>query len=119
MPHLVTRDSIQQLLNKSDQHRIHTIGHALRAIFLRQTEQERSANLTTVHNTIGFSGPDARTGSLAAKYYMKHKTLQPWMINIWSKEVCGFPRICKYWRQLDQIAKARAAIATMPNLKEG
>lgn len=111
--HIVTRDTLVQMLNDENK-RVHVIGRALTAIFRRQTEDEKRANTTKVHNKIGFSGPDARTGSLSAKYYIGHNTLQDWQVRIWMKEVHGFPRICKYWKQLDQIARERAAVAHHP-----
>lgn len=106
--HIVTRDSLNRMLQ--DEHkRIHVIGHALIVLFNRQTESERAANNTILHNTIGFTGADARTGSLTAKYYLAHKTLLPWQVHKWMKVgKSGYPRIVKYWRQLDQAACARA-----------
>lgn len=84
---------------------MHVVGRALVAIFNRQTEDEKNTNNTNRNNTIGFNGPDARSGSLTAKSYLKNNTLQDWQIDQWLKEDrTGYPRLCKYHRQLNEIA---------------
>lgn len=106
---LVTRASLMILLN-DEAKRQHVIGRALIVLFERQTTSERAANVTNNHNSIGFTGADGRSGCLSAKYYLKHKTLLPWQIDRWMKlGSSGFPRITKYWRQLDEAAKVKAA----------
>ena len=110
MTNIVTRDSLVDLLNKSESKKVEVIGRALVAIFKRQTEVERSANTTNVNNFVGFSGADAQSGSITAKYYIKHKNLLDWQVEKWMKPANnGYPRICKYWQQLDEIAKAKQA----------
>ncbi len=105
---LVTRASLLELLN-DDTKRPHVIGRALVALFHNQTRDEQATNDTKVNNTIGFTGTDARDGSITAKYYIKHKTLLPWQIDNWMKDFRGFPRITKYHRQLNLAAQAKAA----------
>lgn len=105
---LVTRASLLELL-KDEKKRPHVIGRALVALFANQTRTEQAANHTQLHNEIGFSGADARDGSITAKYYIKHKTLLPWQVDNWMKDFRGFPRITKYTRQLNQAAAAKAA----------
>ena len=77
-------------------------------LFNRQTETEKAVNDTQQWNTIGFSGSDAKSGSLTAKYYLKHKTLLAWQLERWLKPGSnGFARLCKYHKQLNQIAESR------------
>ena len=54
-------------------------------------------------NGNGFTGCDARSGSITAKYYLKYKTLQDWQLERWLEK----NRICRYHRQLNEIAIAK------------
>ena len=102
---IVTRDSMAAMLSNPNPAYVQAvIGKALVAIFNRQTEDEKNINDVREHNTIGFSGADARTGSITAKYFLKHKSLMPWQVEKWSKISRGYPRICKYHKQLNEIA---------------
>ena len=59
---------------------------------------------------MGFSGADGKSGSLTAKYFLKHGTLLDWQVERWMKpQRNGYARLCKYHRQLDQIAVAKKA----------
>ncbi len=109
----VTRDSLTALLNDERGHEFvqHVVGKACVGLFNRQTEAEKVDNDTKILNMEGFSGSDARQGSLTAKYYLKHKTLLHWQVDQWTKEWRGRPRLVKYWKQLSQIATAKAARA--------
>lgn len=105
-PKLVTREFLVEQIAKHGAERI--IGRCLVEIYKRQTDEEKSTEQTRFNNGIGFSGVDARVGSIAALYYMHHNTLQPWMVKVWSKVTStGFPKICKYSNQLNQIANAK------------
>lgn len=104
MDKLVTKQSLLKLLEDPIK-RPHVIGRALIVLFNRQTKAEKASNTTDEHNMIGFSGQDAHSGCLTAKYYLTHKTLQPWMVEKWMKVgTRNYPRICKYWKQLNQAA---------------
>ena len=105
----VTRDSLQQMVNNTNPKYVQAvIGRALVAIFKRQTENEQNNNDTHVANNIGFSGSDARSGSLTAKFFLKHKRLEDWMIEKWTKRgQNGFSRITKYARQLNEISNEK------------
>lgn len=84
------------------------LGRALMAIFMRQTESEKSSNHTRLINGIGFAKPDARIGSIGARQYMNGGKLQPWVIDVWLyKAKDDNPRICKYAAQLQEIAEER------------
>jgi small ligand-binding sensory domain FIST len=108
MKAIVTRESLQAMLmsDKAEQ----VVGRALKAIFLaNQTEDERSCNDTKKWNGIGFSGADARSGSITAKYFIKHGKLLQFQVDLWTKrQKNGFARLTKYAAQLNEIAIKKA-----------
>jgi hypothetical protein len=108
---LVTRESLQRMIDEADAvKRMHIVGRALTALFARQTQAEQADNVTKVDNGVGFAGCDSVGGSLTAKSYLARQALQPWQVEKWTRTGSnGFPRICKYAKQLDEIARARAA----------
>lgn len=108
---MITRDSLQQMLdNQNRDYVIKVVGRALVALFERQTREEQATDQTSHNNNVGFTGADARSGSLTAKSYLKNKTLADWQVERWLKKgKSGYSRLCKYWKQLDEIATARAA----------
>lgn len=102
---IVTKD---WLVAKLAEDPVRLIGRALVAIFNQQTAEEQSAKVTKFHNGVGFTKADARTGALGAKYFLKHRTLEPWMLTLWLKpNAKGQPRIVKYASQLDRIARSK------------
>jgi len=107
----ITKRVLEVMINEADLDRkARLIGRACLALFRRQTEDEKNANTTTHTNQRGFTQGDARQGSITAKYFIKHGTLQAWQIELWTRrEARGNMRISKYWRQLDEEAKARAS----------
>lgn len=108
MTHIVTRETLVRLL-QNESRRAEVIGRALVVLFNAQTESEKSANVTNNHNNVGFTSGDAHSGCITAKYYLKHKTLLQWQVEAWMRPgKAGFPRITKYWRQLDRAAQSRA-----------
>lgn len=106
---IVTKDSLRTMLNNPNQvYVMHVVGRALTALFKRQTDDEKSSNDTRVWNTVGFSGADAKSGSLTAKSYLKNKKLEQWQVDKWLKiGKNGYPRLCKYHSQLNEIAKLK------------
>ena len=102
----VTRDSIQRMLdNTNPNYVMAVVGRALTQIHNRQTYSEQETNSTKEHNGIGFAGCDAKSGSMTAKFYIKHKRLEQWMINKWIKKGSnGYARLCKYHAQLNEVA---------------
>lgn len=101
---LVTRESIETMLNCGDKnHVIKVVGRALLVLFNNQTADERALNTTNKDNGIGFTGADARGGSLTAKFYKKHGTLEDWQLEKWLKP----NRLAKYHNQLNEAAKRR------------
>ena len=103
---IVTRESLQQLLeNENPRYVMDVIGRALVHIFNRQTKSEQSSNDTKEANNVGFAGCDARSGSIHAKFYIKNKKLDRWMIDKWlEKGKNDYSRLTKYHRQLNEIA---------------
>ena len=107
---IVTRESLQKMLSDSNQEYIkQVIGRALVVLFNNQTDSEKAVNSTVVHNDTGFTGADAHSGTLTAKYFLKHRTLADWQVENWKKlEKSGFSRITKYHRQLNEAAMLKA-----------
>jgi hypothetical protein len=106
----ITRDSIQQMLNDPrPDFAMHVVGRALVQLYKRQTEEEQRDNETKEYNSIGFAGCDGKSGTLTAKYYLKHKRLEQWMIDKWTKlsERTGYARLCKYHTQLNNIVQQK------------
>lgn len=104
---IVTKESLISLLETKDKSLV--LGRALIALFARQTKDEQKDNATEEYNGIGFTGADGRSGSITAKYFMKHGKLEQWQIDRWMRksQKTGMPRICKYANQLNQIACER------------
>lgn len=111
MPALVTRQTLQAMLDQADeQRRQQIIGRALVILFERQTEVEKQTNDTKEDNGVGFAGCDAKSGTLTAKYFLKHRKLEDWQAEKWLKRgASGFARLTKYHKQLNEAAVARAA----------
>lgn len=108
--HIVTRDSLQELVTRNDQVAMHAIGRALVHLFNRQTQAEQRENTTNIYNSVGFTGADGRVGCITAKYYIKHRRLEDWQMARWLKTNSkGYARITKYWRQIDEEALRRAS----------
>lgn len=99
----VTRKSLQTMLDNPNQKYVAAvIGRALVVLFNNQTRDEQSMNATNKDNGIGFTGADAHSGSITAKYYIKHKTLMDWQIARWTKRgTRGYSRLAKYHKQLN------------------
>lgn len=103
---IVTRDTIRNMLRNDNRAYVEAvIGRALLALLDRQTEDEKIAADTRVWNAVGFSGADAKSGTLTAKFYAKHGKLLDWQVEKWTKPAKnGYPRLCKYAKQLNEIA---------------
>lgn len=106
---LVTRDSIQAMLDSDNEAYVaEVIGRGLMGLLDRQTTDEQVSNTTNRDNSIGFTGADAFSGSLTAKFWRKHGKLLDWQIAKWTKKgKNGYSRLCKYHKQLNEIALAR------------
>ena len=103
---IVTRKSLQAMLNNDNpEYVVQVIGRALVVLFNNQTRDEQVMNTTNQDNGIGFTGADAHSGSITAKYFIKHKTLLNWQIDRWTKPTAsGYARLAKYHKQLNAAA---------------
>ena len=108
---IVTRDSLAAMLRNPNRAYVETvIGRALSALLERQTADERASNDTRINNSIGFSGADAKSGTLTAKSWLKRRHLEDWQIEKWTRPARnGYPRLCKYVAQLNEIAERKAS----------
>lgn len=107
----LTREQFNTLINRKDEVGMHAIGRALVHLFNRQTEAEKASNDTKTDNNRGFTHGDARQGSLAAKYYLKHKKLLDWQMAQWTRPAANKSgtRLGKYYRQIAEEAARKAA----------
>lgn len=106
----VTKNWIAEYVRIQPDHKVaNMVGRALVALLRRQTEEEQATQQTRIHNGVGFTGPDARRGTIAAKTFLKHgKFLHEWQWRRWVvPDRKGYPRIAKYARQLNEIAEAK------------
>jgi len=108
---IVTKDSLRTMLRNDNIQYVDTvIGRALLAILQRQTDDEVNAADTKHLNGVGFNSADAKSGTLTAKAFAKNKTLLDWQRNKWLKPAKnGYPRLCKYTKQLNEIALEKGA----------
>jgi hypothetical protein len=108
---IVTRESLQEMLDTADQQKLaRIVGRALVVLFKNQTRDEQLANSTNKDNGIGFTGADAHSGSITAKYFMKHGTLLDWQVERWTRPAAsGFSRLTKYHKQLNEAALEKRA----------
>lgn len=95
----------QWLAGKLSEKPNYVVGRALLAIYRLQIASEQRSGTTCLRNGVGFSKPDARTGSIGAKAFEATGKVPDWVAKIWiSQDKSGFPRICKYARQLNKIS---------------
>ena len=109
MSKAVTRESLEALLADPRGHAFiqHVVGRACVALYKRQTESEKASSDTIEANGVGFSGADAYPGTKTAESYLRHNRLQEWQVEQWTREFRGRPRLCKYHRQLNEIAQEK------------
>ncbi len=108
---IVTKQSLQHMINSADSDkRARIIGRALVVLLERQTSTEQNAAATHEDNGVGFTSADARSGTLTAKSFIKMGTLQEWQVSKWVRpDRAGYARICKYHRQLNEVAERKSA----------
>lgn len=85
------------------------VGRALVALYRRQTAAEQRSDSTVLDNDRGFSACDAKSGSLTARAFLRSGTLEDWQLQKWIRPTGrrGLPRICRYDRQLNEVASER------------
>ncbi|MBS49876.1 MAG: hypothetical protein CMN60_21125 [Sphingobium sp.] len=102
---IISRESMALVLSEKGTNYVSVyIGKALVNLYNRQTEDEKEAATTVEHNGRGFTSFDSFIGTQHAEYFLKYRTLTPGQVRYWTKEVSGAPRICRYARQLNEIA---------------
>lgn len=103
---LLTKQSLQKMLDSDNKNYvIAVIGKALVILMNNQTRDEVLASTTIEGNGIGFTGCDARTGTITAKSYLKSGTLADWQLEKWlKKDKNGYSRLSKYHGQLNVAA---------------
>lgn len=89
------KEQIQALIDRDDK----AVYRALYQIYQRQTASEQRTEDTKFRNDIGFSAADAKYLTYAAKWMIKHGSLNDYNLN----KVRG--RIRRYWKQLAEIAE--------------
>jgi hypothetical protein len=106
---MLTKAELTQLITRGDRVSRHAVGRALVHLLNRQTQEEQRSNTTRSYNLKGFTPADARTGSVHAKYYIKHGYLQDWQVAYWLvPNVRGTLRLAKYHRQLaEEVARRK------------
>ena len=102
------KETIHALLDKSDA----AVARAIHAIYLRQTDTEKSYDTTIEHNGVGFNSRDAEFLSSLARGYEHYGTLTK------RQTVSGRKTVKKYWRQLVEIAKENGSYGPKPELVE-
>jgi len=99
------KNFIVSLLAKSD----HAVARALVVLNERQTAQEQNSKNTINHNGRGFKPCHAFMGTSMANAFLKYGRLTPKQIAYWRKpDKRGTPRIACYWKQLLEVAQAKA-----------
>ena len=102
----LTGTDIVKLLETNDK----AVCRALVVLHNRQTEIEKIAEATHVHNNRGFRANHAKKGSSMAKFYLRNGYLSPAQIAYWRyRTPRGGIRIAIYWKQLLAEAHAKAA----------
>ncbi len=106
----ITKDIIIDFLMRPDTIGMHAIGRALILLNQRQTIDERQDQSTKYHNGIGFTEADAKRGTSMANFYADRKFLTEKQLAYWRKpNIKGIPKICKYWEQILEEARIKAA----------
>lgn len=106
----LTKDDIKaKVLGNTGKHWVQKI---LLLLLERQTESEQSAETTSESNGVGFAGVDGEYGTSVAKRIKQRGFITDGEYNAWIKESRGYPKICKYWRQVnDAIEKKQKQAA--------
>lgn len=108
----MTREEFNTLIMRQDHIGMHAVGRALVHLMNRQTRDEQETKSTRHHNGRGFTSSDARSGTITAKYYIKHGVLQAWQLDMWrARNRRGTTRLGKYYAQIAEEAKAKERIA--------
>jgi len=103
---IVTKDYLRDRLTKPDC--IKVLGRALVRIYERQTSDEQQSESTELKNSQGFTAFDARLGTLAARQFLETGSIGIKLTAYWlAQDKNGYPKICRYVRQLNEVAVER------------
>lgn len=103
---IVTKDYLRDRLNKPDGNQV--LGRALLRIYERQTLDEICSNETVEKNNQGFTMFDAKLGTIAAVAFKTRGVVPKHLAAVWMRpDKTGYPRICRYVRQLNEVAVAK------------
>jgi hypothetical protein len=106
-----TKEYIQALLMREDEVGMHAVGRALVLLHNRQTYTEQRAKEVQWNNGRGFTPTDAEWGTDMARFYLSRNFLSPRQLAVWRRPNSqGIPRICKYWRQIQEDAMQKHGI---------
>jgi hypothetical protein len=107
----LTKEYIQALLMREDEVGMHAVGRALVLLNKRQTYSERVAKEVQRNNGRGFTPVDAEMGTDMANYYQRTNRLTQKQLAVWRRcNTQGIPRICKYWKQIQEDAMEKHGI---------
>jgi hypothetical protein len=113
-----SKEYIQNLLMRDDIIGMHAIGRGLIALNKRQTAAERATKEVLRDNARGFTPYDAQMGTDMANFYAQRNMLTKKQLDYWRKPNSqGIPRICKYWKQLVEIAREKHGVEASPKQK--
>lgn len=102
---IVSKDWLRERVQGSNGNMV--VGRALLAIFRRQSLSEKQSSTTIERNGVGFSSCDAFLGTLTVKLFLNYGNVPPNLYKAWTKiGKNGYPRICRYADQLNQIAQS-------------
>lgn len=105
---LVTKESLAELLRSAEPKKVQQIvGRALLVIYENQMEDEKRSGTAAYANGIGFTVGDATIGCSNAAFFKANGYMGKAVIAYWTEIVNGYPRICKYDKQLNEAASAK------------
>lgn len=104
----LTKEAIIELLARNDK----AVGRALVVLTARQTFDEKQNQDTKYQNGVGFTPADAKMGVSMGEQFLRKNYLSTGQLAYWRKpNAKGVMRIAKYWAQLIDAAKEKAAKA--------
>ena len=93
---------------------MNAVGRALILLNQRQTPAERATKDVLRNNSRGFTPSDAAMGTDMANFYKQAGFLTPKQLAYWRKpNAAGIPRICKYWKQIQEEAMEKHNIVKL------
>ncbi len=111
----LTKEYLQALLLREDYVGMHAVGRTLVVLNNRQTDSERQMKEVLRHNSRGFTPSDAQMGTDMAEFYTLHEFLTRKQLAYWRRpNRAGVPRICKYWKQIQEEAMLKHNVTKRP-----